>query len=123
MYTTPGPYFQNLLETDVRPHQNYLDMEEDIFLCEYAKTLVYKRQRSLGMLCPYATPFYPPTEIKMDVATNIQTESTAPSTKLKTSKDKGNKNENIKEQQLQEPKDEVRKITEIENKNIENQTE
>ena len=95
MYTTPGPYFQNLLETDVRPRQNNLDMEEDIFLCQYAKTLVYKRQRSLGMLCPYVTPFYPPTEIKTDVATKIQTESTTPSTNSKTSKDNENNNKTI----------------------------
>ena len=123
MYITPEPYFQNLLGTDVRPCQNNLDTEEDLFLCQYAKTLVYKRQRLLGMLYLYATPFYPPMDIKTEVATNIRTECIAPSTNSKTSKDKENNNKTIQDQKLQESKDEARNIAETDNKNIENQTE
>ena len=66
MCTTSWPYFPNILGTDVRPRQNNLDMEKDLFLCEYAKTLVYKQQRSVGMLCLYATPFYLLMESKIE---------------------------------------------------------
>ena len=63
MYTTPGPYFHGYLETDVRLHQNGLDIEEDLFILEYAKILLYKRQIKLGILSPLVEPFYPAIEI------------------------------------------------------------
>ena len=74
MCTIPWPYFPNILGMDMRLRQNNLDMEEDLFLYEYAKTLVYKWQRSVGMLCSYATPFYLLTESKTEENKKVKQE-------------------------------------------------
>jgi len=46
------------------PHENKTETNEDLFLFEYVKTLVYKRQKRLGILSAYAEPFHPKTEIQ-----------------------------------------------------------
>ena len=64
MYTTQGTIFFQNLGMEVIPHQNDTETNEDIFLFEYAKTLVYKRQKRLGMLSAYAELFNLKTEIQ-----------------------------------------------------------
>ena len=71
MYTTPGPDFQDFLGKDVMPRRNYLGEEQELFLCEYAKTILYIKQKHIGMLSPLAYPFYPSTENRMEI--NIKT--------------------------------------------------
>ena len=66
MYPLPGLYFQNLLGTDVIPRQNVLEYEEDLFIHQYTNILLYKKQKWLGMLCPYAKLFYPLTAIRTE---------------------------------------------------------
>ena len=70
MYEPPGQYFQDYLRTEVRPRQNYLYEEEEIFLCTYANTLLYKKQKWIGMLNPYAYPFYPSTDYRTEINVN-----------------------------------------------------
>ena len=62
MYTTGGLVFQNILGQDVMPRQN-LFAHQDLFLYEYARYLLYRKLVTEGLLSPYATPFYPPTDI------------------------------------------------------------
>ena len=72
MYTTGEEYFQHIFETDVRPCQNNLDEQEDLFLFTYAKMLLHKYLRIERILSPYANPFYPITEtsqIRMETKT------------------------------------------------------
>ena len=72
MYTTGEEYFQYIFEMDMRPRQNNLDEQEDLFLFTYAKMLLHKRLRIERILSLYANPFYPITEIsqiKMETET------------------------------------------------------
>ena len=71
----------------MRLHQNILDNKEDLFAHKCTKAISHKRQKNLGMLSPYAIPFYLPTGITVKVTANIQTESTTQSTNLMTSKE------------------------------------
>ena len=88
MYTTPGPYFHGYLGTDMRPRQNVLDTEEDLFILEYAKTILYKRQIKLRMLSLLVEPFYPATEILTEATKQIIEEKTEKERNLeKTEKD------------------------------------
>ena len=45
MYTTPGPDFQDFIGKDVMPRRNYLGEEQELFLCKYAKTILYMKQK------------------------------------------------------------------------------
>ena len=69
MYTAPGPHHQNFLGTEVRPRQNYWKDKEEIFLCTYTDTILYRKQKCLGMLSPYAPLYYPLTETRMEEET------------------------------------------------------
>ena len=88
MYSTPGPYFQQFLGIEVRLRHNYLEDEEEIFLCTYVNMLLYKKQKRLGMLSPFAQPFYPSTEYRMEISTNKTkvTETEKRDKKVKTKK-------------------------------------
>ena len=88
MYTIPGPYFQGHLGTDVRPRQNILNTEKDLFILEYAKTILYKRQIKLGILSPLAEPFYPAMESLTGAIDQVIEEKTEKERNLeKTEKD------------------------------------
>ena len=61
IYTTGGLLFTNVWGLDMRPRHNLLSYE-DLFLYEYGWFLLHKRLVTEGLLSPYASPFYPPTD-------------------------------------------------------------
>ena len=95
MYTILGLYFQGHLGTDVRPCQNVLDTEEDLFILEFAKTLLYKRQIKLRMLNLLAGPFYPIMEILKGATNQVKEEKTDKERNLETTEKDQNTNKTM----------------------------
>ena len=80
MYSTAASFLYRNLGLDGWPHHNYQDQNicllERYLVYEYAKTNLYKRQLKLGMLSPYAEPYYLETEkISRKVGIPVTTEN------------------------------------------------
>ena len=107
--------------------QNFLDVEEDLFILEYVKTILYKRQIKLGMLSPLVEPFYPATEILIEVIKQVIEEKTEKERNLeKMEKDQKTnkttapvkaKNKTNTNQELKEYKDIKQNVEKIETNN------
>ena len=110
------------------PRQNETETNKDIFLFEYAKILVYKRQKRLGMLSTYAEPFYPTMDrqcntIDINMTVNgeenikINEDWKSKKTHLETSEDKQSQASNVKDNNnKQDDKDNsITKVTRLEN--------
>ena len=67
IHTIPEPFFNGHLGTDMMLHWISLDDKEDSYAHEFVKTILRKRQIKLGMVSPFAWPFYLTTEKMMEM--------------------------------------------------------
>ena len=65
MYRILGSIIRRNLGENETPCHKEMDIKERQLVYEYMKTIVYRNQKLLGMLSPFAELFYPTTEIKV----------------------------------------------------------
>ena len=75
MCDTRGLFVPNGLGEDERPRRTLLPHEE-LFICEYSRYLLHKGLTAEGILSPYGSKYYPPTDTKKIVTEeNMQRET------------------------------------------------